>query len=203
VAGELQYKRDTTSRGGHSMDVTYVGLNLTSQLIEVAVRPTGERWKTDFADENISAMATKLKDIQPELVVMEANGTFELSVAGILATQGLRFALVNPRNIREFARAIGRMGRADYGQAGLLAYFAEIVHPQARPLPEDLVQKLRELRARREEITDILQVERNRLENAAATVQKGVQNHIFFLERSIAALDEEFNRAVRASAAWR
>ena len=185
------------------MDVTYVGLNLTSQLIEVAVRPTGERWKTDFVDENISAMATKLKDIQPELVVMEANGTFELSVAGILATQGLRFALVNPRNIREFARAIGRMGRADYGQAGLLAYFAEIVHPEARPLPEDLVQKLRELRARREEITDILQVERNRLENAAATDQKGVQNHIFFLERSITALDEEFNRAVRASAAWR
>ena len=93
------------------MDVTYVGLNLTSQLIEVAVRPTGERWKTDFADENISAMATKLKDIQPELVVMEANGTFELSVAGILATQGLRFALVNPRNIREFARAIVKRSR--------------------------------------------------------------------------------------------
>ncbi|HYR86673.1 MAG TPA: transposase [Terriglobia bacterium] len=185
------------------MDITFVGMNLTSQLIDVAVRPSGERWKTDFVDENIAAMATRLKNIQPELVVMEANGTFELPVAGILATQGLRFALVNPRNIREFARAIGKMSRSDYGQASLLAYFAEIVHPEARQLSEDVVQKLRELRGRREDISQMLQLERHRLRTAAATVQRGVQNHIFFLERSIMALEDEFSRTVRASSVWR
>jgi len=75
--------------------------------IEVAVRPTGEMWRTDFADETITATATKLKQMVPKLVVMEGTGTFELPVAGIFATVGLPLAIVNPRNVREFARALG------------------------------------------------------------------------------------------------
>ena len=108
------------------MDATFVGLNATSQTIEVAVRPTGEIWRTDFADETINATATKLKHMQPTLVVMEATGTYELPVAGIFATVGLPFAIVNPRSIREFSRAVGRISRLDFTQADMLAYFGEL-----------------------------------------------------------------------------
>src|SRR6476620_6363769 len=106
-----------------SVDSRFVGLNATSQTIEVAIRPTGELWKTDFAEETITATASKLKGLQPKLVVMEGSGTYELPVAGIFATVGVPFAIVNPRSIREFAKAVGRISRLDFTQAGLLAYF--------------------------------------------------------------------------------
>jgi len=185
------------------VDSRFVGLDATSEKIEVAVRPTGEIWKTEFAEERINATAEWLKGIRPRLVVMEATGTFELPVAGVFATQGLPFAIVNPRSVREFARAVGRMARFDCTHAGLLAHFGELVHPEPRPLPEDLIQKLKELLTRREDVNQMLVLEKGRLEDASVILRKDVQRHIGFLEQSIAMLNQEFNRAVRFSAAWR
>ena len=187
------------------MDPRFVGLNATSQTIEVAIRPTGELWKTDFADETITATATKLKGLQPKLVVMEGTGTFELPVAGIFATYGLPFAIVNPRNIREFARAVGKISRSssDVSQAGLLAYFGELVHPDPRPLPDDLIKKLVDVRTRRDDLNQMLALERTRLVTATDVLRKDLQRHISFLEQSILSLNQEFSRAVRFSAAWR
>jgi transposase len=185
------------------VDSTFVGLNATSQTIEVAIRPTGELWKTEFADESITATATKLKDMQPKLVVMEGTGTFELPVAGIFATIGLPFAIVNPRSIREFTKAVGRLSRIDFTQAGLLAYFGELVNPDPRPMPDDLVKKLVELRTRRYDVIQMLNLERKRLTNATEILRKDLLRHITFLEQSVAMLNQEFSRTVRASAVWR
>jgi transposase len=185
------------------VDSRFVGLNATSQTIEVAIRPTGELWRTDFADDMISATATKLKGMQPKLVVMEGTGTFELPVAGIFATVGLPFAIVNPRNIREFARAVSRISRIDLTQAGLLAYFGELVNPDPRPLPDDLIRKLVDLRVRRDDVNQMLQLEKSRLASAAEVLRKDVKSHISFLEQSIATLTQEFSRTVRFSAVWR
>jgi transposase len=186
------------------VDPRFVGLNATSQSIEVAIRPTGELWKTDFADETITATATKLKGMQPKLVVMEGTGTYELPIAGILATYGLPFAIVNPRNIREFARAVGKISRSsDVTQAGLLAYFGELVHPDPRPLPDDLIQKLVDLRKRRDDLNQMLTLEKSRLAAATDVLRKDLQRHISFLEQSILSLNQEFSRAVRFSSAWR
>ena len=184
------------------MDSRFVGLNATSQSIEVAIRPSGELWKTDFADETISATASKLKGMQPKLVVMEGSGTFELPVAGIFATVGVPFTIVNPRSIREFAKAVGRISRMDFTQAGLLAYFGELVHPDPEPLPEDLIKKLVDLRSRRDDVNQMLILERNRLAGATEVLRKDMLRHITFLEQSISTLNQEFSRAVRFSAAW-
>jgi transposase len=178
-------------------------LNATSQTIEVAIRPTGELWKTDFADETITATATKLKGMQPKLVVMEGTGTFELPVAGIFATVGLPFAIVNSRSIREFAKAVGKISRPDFTQAGLLAYFGELVLPEPRPLPDDVIKKLIDLRSRRDEVQQMLLLERSRLAKTTDVVRKDVVRHINILEQSIAMLNQEFNRTVRFSAVWR
>src|SRR5438270_13803044 len=112
-------------------------------MIEVAVRPTGEMWRTDFADETITATATKLKQMGPKLVVMEGTGTFEFPVAGIFATVGLPLAIVNPRNVREFARGLGLGTRPDFSPAGLLACFGELLYPSLRPLPDELISMLK------------------------------------------------------------
>jgi transposase len=185
------------------VDSRFVGLNATSQTIEVAVRPSGELWTTDFADETITATATKLKCMQPKLVVMEGSGTFELPVAGIFATEGLPFAIVNPRSIREFTRAVGRISRLDFTQAGLLAYFGELVNPDPRPMPEDLIQKLISLRARRADVCQMLSLERSRLRDATDVLRRDMIRHIDFLEQSIGTLNQEFSRTVRSSAVWR
>jgi transposase len=185
------------------VDSRFVGVNPTSQAIEVAIRPGGELWKTDFADETITATATKLKCLQPKLVVMEGTGTYELPVAGVFATFGLPFAIVNPRSIREFTRAVGRISRLDFTQAGLLAYFGELVNPDPRPLPDDVIQKLKDLRVRREDVNHMMTLERSRLAGAPEVLRKDMQRHITFLEQSISILNQEFSRTVRASAVWR
>jgi transposase len=181
----------------------YVGVNATASSIEVAILPTGEHWKTNFGDESIDETATKLKGMKPQLVVMEGTGTFELPVAGVFATYGLPFAIVNPKSIREFARTVGRMSRMDYSQAGLLAHFGELVHPQPRPMPDELVERLKELRSRRDEILQMLSLEKSRLGQTSFVLRKDIQRHIDFLEKSVAQLDQEFGRTVRFSAAFR
>lgn len=185
------------------MDSRFVGLNATSHSIEVAIRPTGELWKTDFADETINTTAMTLKGIEPKLVVMEGTGNFELPIAGVFATVGLPITIVNPRSIREFARAVGRISRFELTQAGLLAYFGELVNPEPRPLPEELIEKLKDLRTRRDDVQQMLQLEKSRLDRASSVLRKDMQRHITFLEQSINALNQEFSREVRLSAAWR
>jgi transposase len=185
-----------------SVDSRFVGLNATSQTIEVAIRPTGELWKIDFDEETISATASKLKGMQPKLVVMEGTGTYELPVAGIFATVGVPFAIVNPRNVREFSKAVTRISRLDFTPAGLLAYYGELVHPDPRPLPDDVIRKLVDLRSRRDDVTQMMTLEKNRLAEAPEILRKDLQRHIAFLEQSITALNQEFSRAVRFSTAW-
>jgi transposase len=201
LADELQ-SPSKSIREVLSVDSRFVGLNATSQSIEVAIRPTGERWKTDFAEETITATASKLKGMEPRLVVMEGTGTFELPVAGIFATIGVPFAIINPRSIREFAKAVCSFSRVELTQAGLLAYFGELVHPDPRPLPDDLIRKLVDLRSRRDDVNQMLLVERSRFTQAPEILRKDMQRHISFLEQSIATLNQEFSRTVRFSTAW-
>jgi transposase len=185
------------------VDSAIVGLNATAEAIEVAIRPTGEMWKTGIADENITATAKRLKHLQPKLVVMEAAGAFELPVAGVFAIHGLPFAIVNPRNVRDFARAVGRISRFDYTQAGLLAHFGELVDPAPRPLSDELIEKLKYLHTRRGNVLEMLLLEKNYLASASTCLRNDILRHINFLEQSITTLNQEFNRTVRSSVAWR
>lgn len=185
------------------MDGRFVGVDITRSMIEVAVRPTGELWTSNANDDGMAETADKLRYLRPELVVMEANGTYELAVAGTLATEGLPFALVHPRTVRDFARAIGRMARADKGQAGLLAYFAELVRPEVRTLPTEVVLQLKDLRNRRHDIGQMILLEKGRLAEGPPVVQKDLQAHIQYLEKSLITIDDQVNKTIRSSTVWR
>ena len=180
---------------------TFVGLDVCKNSIQIAVRPTGEQWSASGDDGGISETADRLRDLAPELVVMEAQGGPELPIAGTLATIGLPFALVSPRNIRDFAKVLGRP-RSDRDQAGLLAHFAELVRPEVRPAPTEFVQQLKALQTRRDEVVQLLALERQRSDTESAIVSKDLKNHIYFLEKSILAIDDEISRTVRSSRLW-
>ena len=184
------------------IDGAFVGLDVNKTGIMVSIRPTGEHWKTGIDDTGIVEATEKLTEIHPQLVVMEAQGGLELPVAGTLATAGVPFAMISPRSVREFAKAIGKM-RPDRDQAGLLAYFAELVQPEVRILPTKIVEQLSALKTRRQEVVKMLALERSRLDCESLGVQKDIKNHVYFLERSVLGLTEEISRAVRSSCIWR
>ena len=181
----------------------FVGLDAGKGVIEASVRPTGETLRADACDNGMTRMAEFITRIQPQLIVMEANGNLELPLAGILVTSKLPVALVQPRNVREFARAIGRLSRVEQHQAGLLAQFAEFVQPEVTPLPDEQIEELKQLRQRRKEILEMIVVERSRLGRPVAAIDKDIQSHIQFLERCVGALDVQFSRRVRISRMWR
>lgn len=186
-----------------SSEARYVGLDASKDVIEASVRPTGENWKADAGDDGMTQIAETLSRIHPQLVVLQANGTFELPLAGILVTFGLPVALVQPRNVRDFARAIGRLSRIEnQRQAGLLAQFAELVQPEATPMPDEEVEELRHLRARRKEILQMIALEKGRSGSPVAVIEKDIQQHIQNLERSLAYIDAQFSRKVRVSRIW-
>jgi transposase len=172
-------------------------------MIEASVRPTGEVWRLNTCDDSMTQIAENLSRIQPQVVVLQANGNFELPIAGILVTFGLRVALVQPRNVRDFARAIGKSSVDQRPQSGLLAQFAELVQPETSPMPDDQVEELKQLRERRREIRQIIAEERDRLSVAVPSVEKDIQAHIQFLERSLVLVDGQFSNKVRVSRIWR
>src|SRR5262245_28400121 len=120
-------------------EARFVGLDAGRGVIEASVRPTGETLRTDACDDGMTEIAESITRMRPQLVVMQANGNLELPLAGILVTFKLPVALVQPRNVRDFARAIGRLSRVEQHQAGLLAQFAEYVQPEVTPLPDEQV----------------------------------------------------------------
>lgn len=176
----------------------FVGLDVSKTVLQIAVRPSGEHWSARVDNVGMNETAEKIRDIHPNLVVMEAHGGVELPVVGTLASLGLPFALVSPRSIKDFTRAIGGM-RQDRSQAGLLAHFAELVRPEVRKVPAESIQILKTLQARRTEVLQMMAEEQARLEKATSAIQKELKNHIHFLEKSVFWTDEEISRTIRLS----
>jgi len=180
----------------------FAGLDIDHRSLQVAVRPAGQKWFANTSDSGISEIADVLAAVQPEVIVLETQGGFELPVAGTLAMTGLPLAFVSQRSVRDFAKAVGHV-RRERNHAELLAHFAELVHPEVRPIPANVVGQLQALKARQREMISMLELERSRLKTHVISVQRSVRNHINFLERSIAGLAEEINQTVRASSIWR
>jgi transposase len=161
----------------------FVGLDVNRNGIHAVVRPSGEKWATTIDDSGISETAKRLSDVHPDVVVMEAHGGLELPVAGTLATVGLPLALVSPRSVRDFARAVGR-NRGGRDHAALLAHFAELVRPETPKVPDSLVEHLRALKTRRDFVMEMLALERSRSDSEFVAVHRDVRNHILSVKKS-------------------
>ena len=145
----------------------------------------------------------QLVPLEPCGVVLEATGGYEMLVAGELELAGLPVSLVNPRQVRSFARATGRLAKTDAIDAQVLAQFAEAIKPPVRPLPDQETRELRALVDRRRQLLGMVTSERNRLRNASRRVRPLIQEHIQWLKQQVDDLDKDISELIRSSPVWR
>ena len=181
----------------------FVGIDVSKDCLDVAVRPTGEAWQLPHNSRGINDLVERLGELAPQLVVLEATGGMEMALAGELAASKLAIAVVNPRHVRDFARAAGKLAKTDALDAQALAHFAEAMRPASRPLPDDASQELRALVARRRQLVEMITAEKNRFRTAASRIRPKVREHIRWLEESLKDLDRDMGDFMRSSPMWR
>lgn len=180
----------------------YVGIDVAKDWLDVAERPDGAAWRVPNDEPGIASLVERLAERAPAVVVLEATGGLESALAAALAAAQLPVVVVNPRQVRDFARATGRLAKTDALDAQVLAQFGEAVAPQPRPLPEAATQELAALVARRRQLVEMLTAEKNRLRTAARSVRRDLQEHIRWLERRLDGVDGALGKAVRSHALW-
>ena len=184
-----------------------IGIDVAKAELIVAARPSGERWAVPNDACGIRALVDRLRGTAPELIVLEATGGYELLCVGALAAATLPVVVVNPRQVRDFAKATGQLAKTDRIDADVLALFAERVRPAVRPLPDADAEALDALLSRRRQLLDMLQAERNRLGQVfgrgTQPVKKSLKAHITFLERELRIADADLDAMIRESPAWR
>jgi len=182
---------------------SFVGIDVSKHQLDVAVRPRGETWTVAHDEAGLSALVARLRALAPTLIVLEATGGLEVALAGALATATLPVAVVNPRQVRDFARSTGTLAKTDRLDAQLLAQFADTVRPEPRLLPDAQAQELTALLQRRRQLVEMLTAEKNRLALASRRIRPQLQAHIEWLYKQIAQFDDDLRQLVRASPLWR
>jgi transposase len=181
----------------------FVGIDVSKARLEVALCPLNESFGVTYDHAGLAELVARLKGVSPQLVVLEATGGLQNLAAAELHMAGFTVAVVNPRQVRDFARSTGRLAKTDVLDAGVLARFAEAVKPSPRPLPDEQTRALMELCNRRRQLLEMLTAERNRYGFASKSLRKEITPHISWLEKRVHRLDRELDQAVRNSPLWR
>ena len=187
------------------MDTLSVGIDVSKRALVVAVYPTGERWTSETSARAITTLVTRVQALAPRVVVLEATGGYERAVAAALAAADVPLAVVNPRQVRAFAQALGRTAKTDAIDASVLAEFAAKVEPQARGVDDPATQMLAALVARRRQLLEMVGMERARLEHAPPTghLTRELRRHIRWLEARVEDIDEEIGTSIQSNPTWR
>lgn len=171
----------------------YVGIDVSKAYLDVAVGEEGEQWRVKNDQQGIEVLVNRLKEIQPKLIVIESTGGLERPVLIKMCQAGLPVALVNPKRVREFARAIGLLAKTDRLDARLLARFGRDGKPAITVLPNQNEQQLSDLMARRKQLIDMLTAEENRLGTSAPVLSKLILDHVSWLRQSIKDIEKEID----------
>jgi transposase len=181
----------------------FIGIDVAKAQLDIAVRPSGARWAVPNNPSGVTTLVDQLQALHPTLIVLEATGGLERAVTGALATAGLPVVVVNPRQVRDFARAIGQLAKTDALDARALAHFADVIRPMPRPLPDAQTQELRALLGRRQQLIGMRTAEQNRLAGTSGRLAQDIEAHIAWLNARIATLDNDLETMLRASPLWR
>jgi transposase len=180
----------------------FVGIDVSKAQLDVAMRPEG-RFAVVNDEQGRVQLRERLQAVAPTLVVLEATGGVELPLTSALVLAGLPVVVVNPRQVRDFAKATGQLAKTDAIDAQVLARFAEVIRPEPRPLPDEQTQALAALVTRRQQLIEMLTAEKNRLLSARPTIRKNLRAHIAWLERALQQADTDLAEALRQSPVWR
>lgn len=181
----------------------YIGVDISKDSLDIATQPhqPGKKFSND--ESGIEGTVNYLKKLNPVLVVMEATGGLEMSLAGALAASGMPVAVVNPRQIRDYAKSRGKLAKTDTLDAQIMADFAAEIHPEPRPLADAQTQELKDILTRRSQISEMITAEKNRLSRARRPVSDHIKSHIAWLERELSDMDFNLRRFIEESPIWR
>lgn len=180
-----------------------VGIDVSKDRLDVAVRPSGELLIVERTAAGLERLAVRLKELSPKIVALEATGGFETIAAAALAAAGLPVIVVNPAQVRHFAIAIGERAKTDPIDAGVIARFAAATGAEPRALPDAATRLLADLVARRRQIIDMIGAERQREKRAPKRLRKSIARLLKALEKELTSVDGDLDDAVRGSPVWR
>ena len=181
----------------------FVGIDVAKAQLDIALRPTGERWAVPNDASGIAPLVDRLQALHPTLIVLEATGGLERAATAALAAAGLPVVVINPRHARDFARATGPLAKTDALEARALAHCADVIRPTPRPLPDAQTQELRALLGRRQPLMVMRTAEQHRLAGTSERLQTDIAAHITWLNARLATLDDDLETTLRASPLWR
>ena len=182
---------------------TFVGIDVAKAKVDIAVRPGGDGWRVVYDEAGVAGLVDRLQALEPTSVVLEATGGLEVPLASALAAAGLPVVVVNPPQVRDFAKATGRLAKTDALDAQVLAHFADAVRPPVRQLRDDDAQELNAMTTRRNQVMTMLVAERNRLSRSIPSVRPSIQAHIAWLGQQLRDLDDGLRQTLRRSSVWR
>ena len=185
------------------MPAEFVGIDVSKRTLDVVTLHGGEHHTFTNDAKGIMAVAERLVALAPELIVMEATGAYEREVAVALVLAGLPVAVVNPRQVRDFAKATGKFAKTDKVDAGVIALFGERIRPEPRGVPEKEVRELDALVTRRGQLVAMITAEKNRRMMAPSSMKGSIQEHVSWMERQLEDINGELNRAIEGSPIWR
>lgn len=181
----------------------YVGIDVSKKTLDVATLHRGEHRTVRHDEEGIRSICEQMLVLRPKLIVMEATGGYERELAIALVLAGLPVAVVNPRQVRDFAKAMGMLAKTDKVDAGVLALFGERIRPEPRGVPEKEVRELDALITRRTQLNEMLTAEKNRMGVAPRTMRPSILEHVRWMESQVKEREAELNQVIQASPIWR
>jgi transposase len=181
----------------------FVGIDVSKDHLDIGVYPNGRTWQVTHDETGSQQVLKELLRLKPQLIVLEASGGFETALAIELSEAGLPAVVVNPRQVRDFAKAHGILAKTDRIDAQVLARFGETIRPELRPLPDEAQRELEGLMVRRRQLVTMMTAEKNRLPRASKEVIRGIQQHLQWLKKQLARVDEEIGRRIQHNDVWK
>lgn len=181
----------------------YVGIDVCKASLDVKVLPSNEAQRFSNDDAGINRLIKLINRIDPTLIVFESTGGFEMPAVSSLIENHLPAVVVNPRQVRDFAKATGRLAKTDSIDADTIARFARDIRPEVRPIKDEHTQFISALNARRRQIVDMLVAEKNRLHTAPIPNRSSIEKHIQWLERSLKDINDDIDKTIKKSPTWR
>ncbi len=202
-----KYKTGQCTRYARSVTVpdaiVFIGIDVSKERLDLHARPANTASAFEYTDDGITQLLAWIRPLKPALIVMEATGGLESRLAAFLAGKNLPVVIVNPRQVRDFAKATGELAKTDRIDAAVLSLFGERIRPEVRALPDEATRDFEARLTRRRQIVEMLAAEKNRLHTARSNVAKEIKRHIAYLERYLEKIDEDLDRTIADSPVWR
>ena len=181
----------------------FIGVDVSKEHLDVALWPVQESWQVNNDPDGINQLVEKVGQYKPEIIIMEATGGYEIASATALGIAGLPVAVVNPRQVRDFAKSLGKRAKTDMIDAVVLARFGDAVRPPPRMLADEQSVQLKALMTRRRQLIEMITAEKNRAVHGHPTILPSLKEHIHRLEHELDELDKDLRDRLSSSPVWR